>query len=214
MDRFDSIIFDLDGTLWDSTQPVTQAWNAALERVGRSKKFTTTQIAGIMGMPHEKILETLFSDISPSEREGLAETCYAQEIELLKRKGAALYPGVSEGLEALAQKYPLFLVSNCQTPYLRAFFACTGLGRLFRDSECHGNTKRTKGENIKLIRSRNALKFSAYVGDTTGDQMAAEAGGAVYFHVSYGFGSPYKDCLVFDSFAEACQFFLSLPAEK
>lgn len=211
MDRFDSIIFDLDGTLWDSTQPVTQAWNAVLERVGRSKKFTEAQIAGIMGMPHEKILETLFGDIAPADREGLAESCYAEEIETLKRRGAALYPGVREGLEALAEVYPLFLVSNCQTPYLRAFFTCTGFGRLFKDSECHGGTKLNKGENIKLIRRRNGLQLSAYVGDTTGDQTAAEAGGATYFHVSYGFGSPYRECLVFDSFAEVKEFFLSFP---
>ena len=37
--KFDSIIFDLDGTLWDSTGNVATAWQDAIEQVEVQKKF-------------------------------------------------------------------------------------------------------------------------------------------------------------------------------
>ena len=31
-DKYDSIIFDLDGTLWNSSKPICEAWNIILKR--------------------------------------------------------------------------------------------------------------------------------------------------------------------------------------
>jgi len=206
---FDSLIFDLDGTLWDSTQPVTHAWNQAIETLGlRRAGITEEEIAGIMGLSHEKIFAKMFPESSLEEREKIAQECYREEIDTLRKKGAALYPGVAEGLLALSKKYPLFLVSNCQTSYLEAFFVCTGFQSLFKDSECYGNTEQPKSENIRSIIERNQLKTPVYVGDTAGDQMAAERGGAYYVHVDYGFGRPQKECLTFVAFPDLVKFFL------
>ena len=30
--KYDSIIFDLDGTLWNSSKPICEAWNIILDR--------------------------------------------------------------------------------------------------------------------------------------------------------------------------------------
>jgi phosphoglycolate phosphatase len=115
---------------------------------------------------------------------------------------------VAEGLPKLAAQFPLFIVSNCQTDYLETFFAWTGYRRLFRDSECHGNTGKSKGENIRLIAERNKLHAPAYIGDTAGDHEAAMRAGADYYHVAYGFGDPARECLVFAKFEEVVNFFL------
>lgn len=206
---FDSLIFDLDGTLWDSTQPVTHAWNRAIETLGlRRAGLTEEEIAGIMGLSHEKIFAKIFPDTPEAEREKIAEECYRHEIEVLRTKGAALYPGVEEGLAELSKKFPLFLVSNCQTSYLDAFFECTGFRNLFKDTECYGNTRQPKGDNIRSIVARNRLKDSVYIGDTAGDHLAAEKAGVTYFHVGYGFGAPHKDCLVFNRFKDLVKFLL------
>jgi phosphoglycolate phosphatase len=207
-DGHDGLIFDLDGTLWDSTAPVAVAWNRAMQRLGRgSQPISDQDIAGIMGMPHHKIFETIFPGEKHETREEIARECYEQEIETLRKQGAALYPGVAAGLAKLAERYPLFVVSNCQTDYLETFFGCTGFDKLFRDHECHGGTGLSKGENIKLVVERNALRQPAYIGDTGSDQEAATRAGVIYYHVDYGFGEPVRDCLRFRNFEELVKHF-------
>jgi phosphoglycolate phosphatase len=203
---YDGLIFDLDGTLWDSTLPVAQAWNRALHSLGM-RQLSRKDIEGIMGMPHQKILETLFPDEGEARREEIAQLCYAEEVALLKEKGAALFPGVVEGLPILARRFPLFIVSNCQTDYLDTFYLSTGFKKLFRDDECHGRTGRSKAENIALVKKRNKLRAPAYIGDTGSDQQAATRAGVDYFHVMYGFGRPSRDCVGFADFDQLVEYF-------
>lgn len=208
--RFDGLIFDLDGTLWDSTQPVAQAWNQALKLLGiYSRRLSRRDIEGIMGMPHQKILETLFPDEAIDRREVIARKCYEEEVTLLKQQGAALFPGVKEGLPKLASLIPLFIVSNCQVDYLDTFYLSTGFRSLFKDHECHGNTGMSKGENIRLVKERNRLAHPAYIGDTGSDQEAAAHAGVEYFHVMYGFGRPSRDCIGFADFGQLVEYFTS-----
>lgn len=220
MEHFDSLIFDLDGTLWDSSAPVMRAWNHAVGQVGTSlgggglKTITREDITRIMGMPHQQIFETIFPDTETKLREAIASRCYEEEIALIRREGAALFAGVTEGLVELARRYPLYIVSNCQTPYLETFFEWTGMKELFTDWECHGSTGKMKNENITLLTERHALKRPAYIGDTAGDQMAAALASVPYFHVDYGFGTARGECRHFRTFGEVVSFFLSLPSES
>ena len=50
---FDSIIFDLDGTLWDSTVPICESWNVVLERHAEIKRppVTINELGECMGLP-------------------------------------------------------------------------------------------------------------------------------------------------------------------
>jgi phosphoglycolate phosphatase len=206
---YDGLIFDLDGTLWDSTAPVASGFNQAMRKVlGKTEReIGVADIMGIMGMPHRQVFETLFPDTPEIERESLAKRCYDEEIAAIRALGAALYPGVAEGLPRLAKHYPLFIVSNCQTPYLDTFFEWTGMQSLFKDVECHGRTGKPKGENIRVLCERNELVRAAYIGDTSGDQEAAIFAGLNYYHVSYGFGQPSRSCRQFETFHEVVTYF-------
>src|SRR5215203_3198837 len=105
----DGLIFDLDGTLWDSTVPVARAWSEAVRTLNvPSKVITPTSVAGIMGMPHAEILQTFFPESSLETRERIAETFYGDEVALIRKEGAILYTGVREGLATLAKEYRLF----------------------------------------------------------------------------------------------------------
>lgn len=210
----DSIIFDLDGTLWDSTAACATAWNSALTELKYERApLLPEDIGKMMGLPIAKIFEKFFPEMTAEMQEKAAKACFKEEIEIIKRRGAVLYSGVQTGLAQLSEHYKLYIVSNCQQQYLNTFFGVSGLKSLFKDTECHGNTLKPKSHNIQLIVSRNGLKKPVYIGDTAGDQEAAQLAGVSYFHVNYGFGVNSKPCMSFDAFSELVTHFME-PVES
>lgn len=54
------IIFDMDGTLWDSAANVAESWNEAIRQDGRlNKALTETDIKGVMGKTMDVIAKTV-----------------------------------------------------------------------------------------------------------------------------------------------------------
>ena len=92
-------------------------------------------------------------------------------------------------LNLLKEKYSLFIVSNCQDGYVQSFLEFHGFAEIFDDFEMSGRTKKSKGENIRMIIERNNLDKTAYVGDTQGDCDAAKEAGVPFVFAEYGFGS-------------------------
>jgi len=212
---FDGLIFDLDGTLWDSSLAVRIAWNTAIKTDSSpSRDFTHDDIAGIMGLPMGKIFEKLLPNCSSSQRDAIASKCFSEELAVIRNVGAHIYPGVAEGLATLSSVYPLFVVSNCNTEYLLLFLQISGLGNYFTDSECYGNTGKPKAENIRSVIQRNRLRQTAYIADTSADEESAKSAGATYFHVNYGFGSPSTQCVRFDQFDQLVDHFLPRANQK
>lgn len=202
------IVFDLDGTLWDATATVAAAWDAAIRgRHPDHPAIRQVDIRAVMGLVHQELLERLFSRYPPAERETLAALCYAEEERRLRAEGALVYPGVPEGLEILAARFPLFIVSNCQTGYIETFLDVTGMRGRFIDFECHGNTGRNKPHNLAALLHRNNIPHALLVGDTAGDEQAARAVGIPFLHAAYGFGMaerPDARCENFAQVVRAC----------
>lgn len=187
---FDGILFDLDGTLWDSTAGVAQSWTLGLQRLGIQRPpITPEELFPCMGMLLSDIGNILLPGLSPEEQDKAIRYCCDAENAYLAEHGADLYPGAEEALAALSQKYSLFIVSNCQTGYIEAFFAGAGLGRYFSGYESAGNTGLTKAENIALVVKRHGLKKPVYVGDTALDHKSAAEAGVPFIFASYGFGT-------------------------
>ncbi|MEA3321165.1 MAG: HAD family hydrolase [Bacillota bacterium] len=185
----DSIIFDLDGTLWDSRETVLVAWNEILKNDDKiEKELTSDDFKATMGLQMHEIEKILFPDMEEKYRAQLSNKCCEAERMLLEQKGGQLYEQLEEVLESLSQKYKLFIVSNCQEGYIEAFYKYHQLETYFIDYENPGRTGLSKGENIKLIIERNQLKSPVYVGDTLGDQQAAKAAGIPFVYANYGFG--------------------------
>ncbi len=200
----DSIILDLDGTLWDATEIISMAWNRAIrqaktEDIVISKEMLKEQFGKTM-----KIIENnLFSEIPEENRHNLMEECYRQEHEaLFATTDCLLYPGVSETLKELSKKFRLFIVSNCHTGYIELFLKKYNLRKYITDIECFGNNGNNKGTNIKLITSRNQLKAPVYVGDTRGDQEAAAYAGVPFIFTAYGYGNVTKYTARIDEFSQ------------
>lgn len=186
---FDSIIFDLDGTLWDSSETVAQSWNAVLEKSGNSLRITGSDVLKHMGKSMDVIMKDVFgADITDTETKDFLEKLSVEEISLIKAKGGILFPGVEETLSYLKQKYRLFIVSNCQKGYIEAFLFAHKLSDYFEGFMCWGDTKLPKGETNKQLIEKYALKKPIYVGDTEGDHISAETAEIPFVHAAYGFG--------------------------
>jgi phosphoglycolate phosphatase len=204
----DSIIFDLDGTLWDSRKTVVNAWNKIIRSHDKvQEELTTQQLKETMGLQMHEIGRILFPKLNEEEREHFMNECSDVETRLLNERGGTLYNHVEEVLEALAKKYKLFIVSNCQHGYIEAFYNYHRLEKHFIDYENPGRTGLSKGENIKLIMERNHLREPVYVGDTEGDRKAALDADIPFVYAKYGFGEVKKHDYVIKSLEELLDIF-------
>lgn len=188
---FDSVLFDLDGTLWDSSRTVRAAWAEAADafRPGLSQNITLEKIHQNMGRMLPDIFDDLFPNLPQEERHALMLQCGKREMEVVARDGGVLWPALVETLTLLKERYSLFIVSNCQHGYIPAFFQAHGLESFFTGTEYAGRTGLSKGENITLVIKQYGLKRPIYVGDTQGDCNAADFAGIPFIHAAYGFGS-------------------------
>lgn len=184
------ILFDLDGTLWDSAGGVARAWNRVLERRGRPERLTTDRVHALMGRTGAEIARILFPGEAPEKAEEILHACMEEENAWLAEHGGTLYPGLEETLQALREQgFFLAIVSNCQAGYIEAFLKAHRLADRFDDQENYGRTGLGKAENIRLVVERNALDRAYYLGDTIFDYEAAGAAGVPFIHAAYGFGT-------------------------
>lgn len=206
----DSIIFDVDGTLWDSTDAVARAWNRIIEHETSQKSFLTgTTLKGLFGRLLPDIAAVIFSQYPKERQLELIDLCCEEEHRELLAHPAPVYDTLAETLSMLSERYPLFIVSNCQAGYIEVFLQATGLGSYFRDHLCPGDTGQAKAENISTIVKKYRLKAPVYVGDTAGDQKACEKAGVPFVFASYGFGSVQNPDYIIERPADLTELFPS-----
>ena len=185
----DAIIFDMDGTLWDSSDVVAESWNNVINACPDVKEpISADRIKSVMGKHLFVIAEELFPQLEQEKRLGLIKSCCEQENILLTEKGGKLFEGLEDTLRDLKQKSNLYIVSNCQSGYIEAFFAHHKLDRYFSDYQCAGASSKTKGENLIDLIERNNIKSAYYVGDTQIDYDATRKACIPFVYAAYGFG--------------------------
>lgn len=201
------IIFDMDGTLWDSAENVAKSWNLAISTYsGYEKTLTTEDIQSVMGKTMDAIADILFSELSKEDRTELLAMCCEMENDYLREHGGVLYEGVRETFANLREKgYHLSIVSNCQAGYIEAFLDYYKLWDAVDDKQCYGDNLLPKSDNIRLVAERNGLEAAVYVGDIQGDYDASQAAGVDFIHAAYGFGTIDTEVPAIHTFAELAE---------
>ncbi len=200
------IIFDLDGTLWDSSEQVAGAWSVILSRRSETdrrvrRSVTGEDMRGYMGKTMEVIAALMLPDTDEKTRLEIMDECGEYENEYLSGHGGKLYPDLERELDRLSKSFKLFIVSNCQSGYIETFLEYHKLGKYFADFECPGGTGLAKADNIRIVMERNALDKAVYVGDTQGDLDASDSAGVPFIHAAYGFGTVNREVPAVNSFS-------------
>lgn len=205
--RFDSLIFDMDGTLWDAVDTYAAIWNETYRRLGVDATVTRSMLIDCMGLPLDRITDL----IAPPDldRRRFESELRRVDAEIMPVAGGRLYDGVRELIPKLAERYRLFMVSNCGPHGLDYFMRFTGMGEWFTATLTYGQTRQPKSENIRRLIREYDLAAPAYVGDTQGDCDQAHTAGIPMVYVSYGFGQCSDPDLTVDSFPRLASIFLN-----
>ncbi len=160
----ESLIFDIDGTLWDSRALVAKGYNQHLCEVGHPELQVDVEfLKTVFGKTMHEIADIMLSSIPVPERYEILDGCMRCEHLVLESDPCDMaFPGVVETLEALSKKYRLFIVSNSQCGYPELLMNKLSVGHLFQGHLCYGDTGTSKGQTIKtLMQISSPLSTSA-----------------------------------------------------
>ena len=103
--KFESLIFDIDGTLWDSRALVAEGYNIQLKAEGLEHLCTDAEaLRPLFGKVLDEIADVLFGSIPKPERYALMKRCMETENRYLFENECKIgYPRVRETMEELAK---------------------------------------------------------------------------------------------------------------
>ena len=210
MNKPDSLIFDLDGTLWDALDTYLESWNLGAKAENLNRTFTRDDLHYVMGWERSKVLDHMFPATSKERQEEIYKTINEYRLKIMPQMGGVLYDGVREGLIKLSEKYSLLIVSNCPANLITEFMKWADIENYITDEMAHGVNSMPKHHNIKLLVDRHQLKNPIYIGDTHGDSLETRKAGLPFVLVTYGFGTSDDYDLKFDDFNAFTDHFLNL----
>ena len=204
--EYDSLIFDIDGTLWNASPASAKGWNLGLTKLGIDQEVSSAQIEMVAGHPFQECLDILLPGIRANVPE-LFDTINQYESEAVKSDGGEFFDGVLEGIRNLAKSYKIFLVSHCQEWYMGQFLDFSNLRPWLTGIDCYGMSGLPKNEMLVNLMSKHSLRHPVYIGDTAGDEKAAKLAKMDFIYVSWGFGKPEGAPIEVNSFSELLGYF-------
>ncbi len=185
-----AVIFDVDGTLWDSTEAVADSWR----RTFRSLNLPCDHVTGErlrreFGKTLPDIGFSLYPDLPRDRAIAVTEQACEEENAHLLATRPPVYPEIPALFQRLREEgIPIYIVSNCQSGYIEVLLETSGLAPFVSGHLCAGDTGVAKAETLGLAVKRWQIPSPVYVGDTLGDEEATRKAGLLFIHAAYGFG--------------------------
>jgi phosphoglycolate phosphatase len=210
MQKPDSLIFDMDGTLWDAVDTYAQSWNLIFQKLDIQRTIKRDELLHVIGMDGKKLTRVLLPEFDEEKGMEIYNAVNQVRREILPTSGGIMYKGVTEGLKQLAAKYKLFVLSNCAVGIIPLFLTWAGINEVITDSMAYGTNQMPKNHNMHLLMDKHNLQSPVYIGDTNGDAEQTRLAGIPFVFVSYGFGNTDDYDNKFDDFESLTQYYLSL----
>lgn len=189
--KFDLILFDLDGTLFDTSETLLNAIKGAVKLAGL-RELTDTELSTFIGPPVVQSLKEYYPKLNEEEIENLAAIYrdYYIEHEMLK---ADLFPGMLEVLKSLkANGYKVALATYKLMKCVVPLFEKKDVAKYFDTLRGSiAETGMTKTNIMKwAIDDCKVTDFNriCMVGDTEHDLRGAINLGVSFIGVNYGSG--------------------------
>ena len=202
--NYESLILDIDGTLWDSREKVAEGYNIQLEREGLSHLFVTAEdLLPLFGKVMTGIADAILQTIPAPERYDIMERCMDTENKYLAQQPCDFgYPGVPETIAELSKNHRIFIVSNSQCGYPELCIEKLGLAPYITGHMCFGDTGTSKGKTIRTLMEKYGIESAVYIGDTQGDYEATVEADIPFIWCTFGFGKPDAYVAKVDKFEE------------
>jgi phosphoglycolate phosphatase len=194
--RWDSIIFDLDGTLVDSLPGIEASARHAVEKC--LPGISLPEIRGLIGPP----IRTMFAQLWPERDRVEVEALVAAFRQHYDTKGCLLsqpYPGVHDTLYDLHEAgTAMFVLTNKLSHSADIILEKSGIRQFFLDVMSPDSVEppySVKSEGAAILQSRYHLvpARTLLMGDGVNDLEAAAACGFVFVEAAYGYGNASQD---------------------
>lgn len=181
------LIFDLDGTLWETTETTLEAANDIAREYPEVKEITRDIVERGMGLSSSENAKNYMPYLDEEKGIEYLRKISERNFEIIDKKGARLYDGVCDVIKKLSDKYKLGIITNNYDGYVEMFFKCSKLKEYFSDYMGAATYSITKGEAIKRMVDRNNEPNSFYIGDIKKDMDSTLEAGIKFIHAKYGF---------------------------
>jgi phosphoglycolate phosphatase len=191
------LVFDLDGTLTDTSEDIAFTINYMRKKLGLSPLSTET-VLGSVGKGAAYLLMKLM-DVGEDEKERLRELAPEFQRHYLAHQGerAALYPGIKDVLSELAEQYDLYVLSNKPDIATKNELEQSGIGHHFRKVWGAGALAALKpapdGIEAAMSLSGAPKSKTLMIGDLVVDVLTGINAGVRTIHVTWGFGTLEPD---------------------
>ena len=180
------IIFDLDGTLWDTLDATYEGANKIAAKM-KIDPISKEQVISGMGMSFSDIAKHYMPKLDKETREQFMEQIITETRRIILTKGANIYDGVNEVISKLSKNYKLGIVTNNNDEYVKAFLKVANLENYFNYFIGAASYNISKGDAVKKILNENNIVKGIYVGDTKKDMLETEKANAIFVQAKYGF---------------------------
>jgi len=184
------LIFDLDGTLIDSSEDIAWSVNRTLERLG-FEPLTYSVILSYIGWGVKMLLNQALPDDSKQlldEAKGIFLDLYGRHLTIKTRP----YPGVEETLHALhGRGLKMAIVTNKPISFTREILDALSLTPLFTPVLGGDSVRRKKPDPESaetVLRAHDISPARAlFIGDSRIDIETGKAAGTATIGAAYGF---------------------------
>ena len=197
----DAVMIDLDGTMVNTLGDFAQALNRMLADLALPA-IDPLAIEHMVGKGTEHLLRTVLAHVGVADvdaRYADAWQRYQHHYLQLNGQYAQLYPGVLEGVQALAASgLPLACLTNKPLAFAQPLLRAKGLEKFFQQVFGGASFAQKKPHPLPLLETCKALGTqparTLMVGDSSNDAQAAHAAGCPVVLMTYGFnhGQPIQ----------------------